>query len=677
LNASVEMLSMLDNCGMDCINYSATLNGWAANPLTPSGRLLFASGRQYGTNAAAARTTLTNTKGWGFAGDSPSGTVCVPCTTPAFTACPGSPVTVNTTVGLCSAAVGYTVTADGIPAPTLTYDLTGATIGSGPGTGSGSMFNKGSTTVTVTAANPCGAPTCVFTVTVTDLENPSIVCPTNIVRNTDANQCSAVVAYANPTFSDNCPGAFLTLTSPANTASGSAFPAGTSTMVNWKVTDAAGNMSFCQFTVTVNDTHLPSITCPTNIVRSTDAGQCYATVTYATPTATDNCAVASVLRTSATNTASGSQFLKGATSVTWEASDNATPTPNKKSCSFTVTVNDAQAPSITCPSNIVKDTDANQCHAAVTYATPTYADNCSGGSAVIQSPANAGSGSNFPKGQNIVTWRATDAAGLTKTCTFRVTVNDTQAPSIICPSSQSVNTVANGCASAPVIYTTPTATDNCPGSLTVVRLSGPISGSSFPSGTTSVIWRAIDGAGRSSTCSFAVTVTDNQAPIITCPDNQNVTAPAGQCSTPVFYSNPTATDNCGMNAVFLLSGLPSGSNFPQGTTTNVWRAVDVNGGSQTCSFTVTVGCGASPSGMMNSLSPNPAVTEVQISIENMSKTGGELRVHDAQGRLMWQQSNVQHPTSTVSLEGFAAGLYFVTLRSEGKTATKRLVVSRL
>jgi len=76
LNPAVSLSNMLNNSGMDCNNYSATLIGWSANPTTPINRSLGAVGRQYGTNADAARTNLTVTKGWTITGDSPSGTVC-------------------------------------------------------------------------------------------------------------------------------------------------------------------------------------------------------------------------------------------------------------------------------------------------------------------------------------------------------------------------------------------------------------------------------------------------------------------------------------------------------------------------------------------------------------------------------------------------------------------------
>lgn len=59
----------------------------------------------------------------------------------------------------------------------------------------------------------------------------------------------------------------------------------------FKVTDASGNTATCSFTVTVNDTEDPQITCPANIVEDSDPGICSALVTYTAPVGTDNCPV--------------------------------------------------------------------------------------------------------------------------------------------------------------------------------------------------------------------------------------------------------------------------------------------------------------------------------------------------------------------------------------------------
>jgi len=689
---------------------------------------------------------------------------------PVFTACPAMLLTANTAPGLCSAVVTYTVTATGDPVPTISHSFNGAP--SSPGTGSGSSFQLGVTSVLITAANPCGMVTCSFTVTVTDnqppvitcpanivkaadpgqcsavvsynvtasdncaytltqtngfpsgsafaaglnvvnwkvtdaggnttacsfsitvndLQNPSIVCPATISRNTDPGQCSTVVTYANPTFSDNCSQAALTRTS--GLASGAAFPKGI-TMVNWKATDAAGNTAICGFTVTVTDGQAPTIICPANLVKSTDAGQCTAVVTYSTPTFADNCLGASVTRTG--GPASGTVFPKGPSVVTWKATDAA---GLMATCSFTVTVNDNQTPTITCPANQAKSTDPNLCTAVVTYTAPAFTDNCPGGSVAIQS--GLASGTAFPKGINTVIWRATDAAGLTKTCTFRVTVNDTQAPTITCPANQVKTTDANLC-SAATTYTDATFTDNCTGG-SVVKLSGLNSGSAFLKGVNNVVFKATDAAGNQSLCTMTVTVTDARLPVVTCPANIAVTGTisSGVCSATVTYTTPAATDNCGILSNYLLSGLASGSVFPEGITTHVWKTTDHGGLTQTCAFTVAVSCGTGlgseelavrseefevrssnfETRITMNLVPNPAATEVTISVEGIvPEAGSEISVFDVQGRIMWQRTMKADVLPVysfpLSLSEFPSGLYFVTLRSDGAVVTKRLVVSKL
>ena len=84
---------------------------------------------------------------------------------------------------------------------------------------------------------------------------------------------------------------------PVNTspASGTAFPVGTTNVV-CTATDACGNSTTTNFTITVNDTEPPVITFPPNVLTNNSPGLCAATgVILGTATATDNCAVASVV----------------------------------------------------------------------------------------------------------------------------------------------------------------------------------------------------------------------------------------------------------------------------------------------------------------------------------------------------------------------------------------------
>jgi HYR domain/Domain of unknown function DUF11/Calx-beta domain len=182
---------------------------------------------------------------------------------------------------------------------------------------------------------------------------------------------------------------------------------------------------------TTVDPIAPVITCPANITVSTDPNQCSAVVTYAAPTVNDNCpcGVGGGLGKKKVKTGqafcvpvcdppSGSTFLKGTTTVTCTTSDAA---GNTASCNFSVTVNDTQPPSITCPANITAKTpNAGDPCVIVNYPPPTVSDNCPGIGFVCTPP----SGSCFPLGVTTVTCTATDTSGNTATCTFKVTVFD-------------------------------------------------------------------------------------------------------------------------------------------------------------------------------------------------------------------------------------------------------------
>src|SRR5437764_117657 len=210
-------------------------------------------------------------------------------------------------------------------------------------------------------------------------------------------------------FTASLPDALPILTVSCVPTNGSTFAKGTNT-VTCTATDASGNTANCSFTVAVNDTLAPVVTCPGNIVTNTAAGQCSQIVSFA-PTATDNCPGVTV----SCSPISGSVFTKGTNSVTCTATDSS---GNTADCSFTVAVNDGEFPVVTCPFNIVTNTVAGQCSQVVVFDEPTATDNCPGVT-ISCSPTN---GSAFASGTNTVTCTATDASGNTTNCSFTVVV---------------------------------------------------------------------------------------------------------------------------------------------------------------------------------------------------------------------------------------------------------------
>ncbi|MCB9235628.1 MAG: HYR domain-containing protein [Bacteroidia bacterium] len=483
--------------------------------------------------------------------------------------CPAN-ISVSNTVGQCAATVSYTT-------PVGTDNCAGATTVQSAGQPSGSSFAVGTTTNTFVVTDASGnVDSCSFTVTVNDTEVPQVTCPADITVSNDSNQCSAVVSYTAPVGTDNCAGD--TTTQSAGLGSGATFPVGVTTET-YVVTDASGNVDSCSFTITVNDTEVPQIACPADVTVNNDSAQCSAVVSYTTPVGTDNCAGAST--TQSAGLGSGSAFPVGMTTETYVVTD---ASGNSDSCSFTITVNDTEAPQITCPADVTVSNDAGMCSATVNYTTPVGTDNCAGAS-TTQS-AGLGSGASFALGTTTESYLVTDASGNVDSCSFTITVEDTEAPQITCPADLTVSNDSGMC-DAVVTYTAPVGTDNCPGA-TTIQTAGLGSGATFAVGSTVETYQVTDAAGNLDSCSFTITVQDNEAPSIVCPADTVIPADSGQCSAMFTYTSPVGMDNCPNDSTFQSAGLGSGATFPVGMTTETYVVIDQQGTSDSCSFTVTV-----------------------------------------------------------------------------------------
>jgi PKD repeat protein len=78
------------------------------------------------------------------------------------------------------------------------------------------------------------------------------------------------------------------------------------------------------------------------------------------------------------------------------------------------------------------------------------------------------------------------------------------------------------------------------------------------------------------------------APAITCPTNMVLSASLGLCARTNVTYVVTFSDNCPGAVLTQTSGLPSGSTFPVGVTTNTFVLTDANSNMVNCAFTVTV-----------------------------------------------------------------------------------------
>ncbi len=236
---------------------------------------------------------------------------------------------------------------------------------------------------------------------------------------------------------------------------------------------------------------------------------------------------------------------------------------------------DPLPPTAICPPDTTVDADSGQCGAVVLY-TAHVSDNYPGAT-VSCLPA---SGSFFPIGTTGVICIAVDAMENADTCSFDVTVVDTEPPVIECPGDFSL--VADPLVCNVSLTYSVSVTDNCPGT-TITCDFPPLT--YFPVGITPVTCTAVDASGNTDTCGFTVTVIDTEPPRLQLPANMTVPNDSDLCGANVNFQ-ATAIDYC--SAASVACSPPSGSFFTLGDNEISCVAVDVFGNADTGSFVITV-----------------------------------------------------------------------------------------
>ncbi len=99
-----------------------------------------------------------------------------------------------------------------------------------------------------------------------------------------------------------------------------------------------------------------------------------------------------------------------------------------------------------------------------------------------------------------------------------------------------------------------------------------------------------DTGGHTRSCTATVTIQDEIPPTLESPiPNMTFPTTLGECHRSVTFPDPGFSDNC-QNGYWVeqIAGLPSGANFPVGTTTVTFRATDYSLNTTEHSFTVTI-----------------------------------------------------------------------------------------
>ena len=187
-------------------------------------------------------------------------------------------------------------------------------------------------------------------------------------------------------------------------------------------------------------------------------------------------------------------------------------------------------------------------------------------------------------GAATVTFTATDDCLNFSTTTATFTIEDTTPAIIACPGDVTATTEDGDCG-AIVNFQNAGAFEDC-GDVFVYQTEGLGSGSVFPIGDTLIEFTAQDECGNLSTCTFTVTVIDDDAPNAVC---QNITVQLddmGSVTITADQINFGSSDNCGVDTLEIDIDTFDCSNV--GENTVILTVTDVNGNASTCTSTVTV-----------------------------------------------------------------------------------------
>ncbi len=262
-------------------------------------------------------------------------------------------------------------------------------------------------------------------------------------------------------------------------------------------------------------------------------------------------------------------------------------------------------------------------------------------------------------------WKATDSCGGISTCEQIITIIDDSAPILACAPDATVSCDGSTEISATGIAT---ATDNCgDNGITITHEDLP---SPNACGVITRVWTAADACGNSTTCQQRISIVDEEAPVLNCPNDITIDC-ATSYPTSVTGGLATATDNCSNVTVAFTDQNTSIDCNIGGAFLRVFTAIDDCGNQGTCEQIISVAPVVTVPDCSNfSVTSSGNVTICDGSITQLSASGGVSYV--------WSPSTgLDNPFSAnPTVSPSVTTTYTVTATGEdGCTATASTTVS--
>lgn len=432
-------------------------------------------------------------------------------------------------------------------------------------------------------------------------------CPEDMIVGTDVDNCSSFVNWSVPIAIDNC--GEVSVVQTQGPGSGTELIVGTYE-IEYIATDSTGLMDTCAFTITVIDTQDPLIVCPKSMSMPADAGSCTWTSEAGqlnAVLAVENCDYTLSYEitdslgivTTGTGHVPSVVFEQGTTEICYSLVDSLGVELIR--CCFTVTVEDEEPPTLTCPSDLSIYCASPTFDADTTawFASVTATDNCDAEVAVthelvITAPACSGSSTSLYR------FTAIDTAGNIATCEARIILEDNVGPEI---TTQAVNDTVDcdgtGNDAALLAWLNSNggavAMDACSDTMTWSHDFSGITSACGQTGSAAVTFTVTDACGNTSTTMAEFTIQDTLGPNWTIAPT-NLTVECNGDPDPLFSieawllaaGNGSAEDLCGTvsytNDFTALNATCDGA----GSTMVVYTATDECGNTSTATATITV-----------------------------------------------------------------------------------------
>ncbi len=422
---------------------------------------------------------------------------------------------------------------------------------------------------------------------VEDKTPPVVTTPANRTVGTSGNQCDALVTLSAASATDDCSAVTIAPVWEYGQGFGpfANVPLG-SHVVTYVATDACGNSASTTAVVTVVDNSPPTVVCSGALQLSLGSnGMANLYATALNGGSYDQCggltlAISRDGVTYASSLVVTCADLPNQVPVTLRVRDEV---GLDNFCVSHVTVRDFLKPTLVCPANATL-TCRQDYHDLFLTGTALATDNCTLHS-LDSTHTVAWNGCHI----GLVTraWRATDAAGNTKSCTQIISLVPINTTTVAFPADLTVNGCGSTDATAPAATGQPTLTGESCSPLSVTYTDQVFQ--SPPPGCYRLVrtWKVIDfclynpNGGTQGYWQYAqiINVHDNTPPLLSLPADMTVAVNQPGCMAQVILSNTTATDCSSTvtithNSAYATAGVNASGIYPLGEHAVTFRATD-------------------------------------------------------------------------------------------------------